>query len=201
MLVTKLKAIADAIRGKTGKADEMTLEQMATEIEGIEAGGGEEVFTVQGSGLMYTAHIKHITGGISANHKAWPCYINATELVSYETDLVGNGYCFTSNVFQGCTKLESVIFSRLGSIVAPIDKYSYCTNLKTVQYGSVGYPMTALSDGRMLRGTSHALELTIYVDAETVADIPTAITGFAPWGNANAVIIYRNSTTGEVITE
>ena len=40
-LTDKLTAIADAIRGKTGKADEMTLEQMAAEIAGIQAGGGD----------------------------------------------------------------------------------------------------------------------------------------------------------------
>ena len=39
-LTDKLTAIADAIRGKTGKTEEMTLAQMATEIEGIETGGG-----------------------------------------------------------------------------------------------------------------------------------------------------------------
>ena len=39
-LIDKLTAIADAIRGKTGKEDSLTLEQMVTEIEGIEAGGG-----------------------------------------------------------------------------------------------------------------------------------------------------------------
>lgn len=38
-LIDKLTAIADAIRGKTGKEDSLTLEQMVTEIEGIEAGG------------------------------------------------------------------------------------------------------------------------------------------------------------------
>lgn len=32
--------IADAIRGKTGKADALTLEQMVAEIGGIEVGGG-----------------------------------------------------------------------------------------------------------------------------------------------------------------
>jgi hypothetical protein len=35
-LTDKLVAIANAVRGKTGKADPLTLEQMATEIEGIE---------------------------------------------------------------------------------------------------------------------------------------------------------------------
>lgn len=38
-LTNKLKAIADAIRGKTGKTEEMTLEQMATEISELETGG------------------------------------------------------------------------------------------------------------------------------------------------------------------
>lgn len=39
-LTDKLTNIADAIRGKTGKTEEMTLDQMATEIAGIETGGG-----------------------------------------------------------------------------------------------------------------------------------------------------------------
>ena len=43
-LIDKLTAIANAIRGKTGKEDSLTLEQMVTEIEGIEAGGGKPVF-------------------------------------------------------------------------------------------------------------------------------------------------------------
>ena len=34
----RLTSIANAIRGKTGKEDSLTLEQMVTEIEGIEAG-------------------------------------------------------------------------------------------------------------------------------------------------------------------
>lgn len=39
-LTDKLVAIADAIRGKTGGAEPLTLDQMATEIAGIQAGGG-----------------------------------------------------------------------------------------------------------------------------------------------------------------
>jgi hypothetical protein len=39
-LTDKLTAIADAIRGKTGKTEAMTLEGMATEIAGMETGGG-----------------------------------------------------------------------------------------------------------------------------------------------------------------
>lgn len=43
-LIEKLTAIAEAIRGKTGKEASLTLEQMVTEIEGIEAGGGKPIF-------------------------------------------------------------------------------------------------------------------------------------------------------------
>lgn len=39
----ELIAVADAIRGKTGKTTSLTLEQMVTEIEGIEAGGGGSI--------------------------------------------------------------------------------------------------------------------------------------------------------------
>ena len=39
-LTDKLTNIADAIRGKTGGTDAMTLDQMAEAIAGIEAGGG-----------------------------------------------------------------------------------------------------------------------------------------------------------------
>ncbi|MBR4309075.1 MAG: hypothetical protein IKT58_05725, partial [Oscillospiraceae bacterium] len=35
----KLRTVGDSIRRKTGKEDKLTLEQMATEIEGIEVGG------------------------------------------------------------------------------------------------------------------------------------------------------------------
>lgn len=39
-LTDKLTAIADAIRGKTGGTEGMTLDAMVSAIEGIEAGGG-----------------------------------------------------------------------------------------------------------------------------------------------------------------
>lgn len=44
-LTEKLKAIADAIRGKTGKTDGLTLDQMVAEIVGIETNGGSDNFS------------------------------------------------------------------------------------------------------------------------------------------------------------
>ena len=45
-LTDKLKAIANAIRGKTGETAEMTLDEMATAIEGISAGAETKMATV-----------------------------------------------------------------------------------------------------------------------------------------------------------
>ena len=47
-LTDKLTAVADAVREKTGKADEMTLDQMAVEIAGISggSGGGDTIETI-----------------------------------------------------------------------------------------------------------------------------------------------------------
>lgn len=50
-LVDMLTAIADAIRGKTGKTEGMTLEQMAVEIEGIKT-GGNDMFTTSATGCI-----------------------------------------------------------------------------------------------------------------------------------------------------
>lgn len=57
-LTDKLTAIADAIRGKTGGTEGMTLDTMVSAIKGIESGGGGsnvQVFT----GELTTADIPH----------------------------------------------------------------------------------------------------------------------------------------------
>ena len=61
-LTEKLGNIADAIRGKTGKTDAMTLDQMVTEIEGISSGGGGAI-SGDGwtSGVPYELTIKENT--------------------------------------------------------------------------------------------------------------------------------------------
>lgn len=51
-LTDKLKSIADAIRGKTGKTEELTLDQMATEITGISAGIDTSDATVSNEDIM-----------------------------------------------------------------------------------------------------------------------------------------------------
>lgn len=51
-LTNKLTAIADAIRGKTGSTNKLTLDEMPTAISNISSGGGdipEEAFNITGN--------------------------------------------------------------------------------------------------------------------------------------------------------
>lgn len=85
-LIDKLTAIADAIRGKTGKTEEMTLDQMVTEIDGIQVGGGDdelvtEILTGQLSGTYRNDTITKLAGGVSNQDNLYEAYFpNVTTL-------------------------------------------------------------------------------------------------------------------------
>ena len=72
-----------------------------------------------------------------------------------------------------------------------------CHNLVECVVGSIGYPVTTLYFNAFSGCKQSDLTITVYTNATTLADVTTG----APWGATNATIIYRNSTTGEVITE
>ena len=75
-----------------------------------------------------------------------------------------------------------------------------CERLQTVTLGSVGVAVSSVYHRAFMDCTNPNLIITIYVDAATLADIPAAVSGSSPFGAVNATIIYKNSTTGEVIT-
>lgn len=56
-LINKLEAIGDAIREKTGGTEELTLEQMATAINGLSIGGGTLQTAVITSVVGYTYYL------------------------------------------------------------------------------------------------------------------------------------------------
>ena len=75
-----------------------------------------------------------------------------------------------------------------------------CKKLQTVILGSVGVAVREMGIKAFANCTDPNLTITIYVDAATLADIPAAVSNNSPFGAVNATIIYKNSTTGEVIT-
>ncbi len=78
---------------------------------------------------------------------------------------------------------------------------STLSSLETVEIGSLNNPCLAFARPKMFFTSAPECDIVIYVDAETLAEVPTDISQYAPFGNANATVIYKNSSTGEVITE
>lgn len=123
-LTDKLTAIADAIRDKTGKTAEMTLDQMVTEIEGIQTGGG--------SGGDETALFVEVNNNVITNftatdkmYKLRPyMFYGNTALKSVDLsnltappagDNLDTNHLIGAYCFNGCTSLESFILPKASS--------------------------------------------------------------------------------------
>lgn len=165
-----------------------------------EAMSGDVIFyTPQGSGYKANTDLSVV--------QVLPAMYNAaTELVSLKltnwnptsTSSLGLWSGSLTNFIRGCSKLTTVTLPKAQYLT----KYfcRECTALNAVQLGSIGYPVTSI-DALAFDGCSNEeLSFTIYVDATTMDGIPAAVSGSSPFGAVNATIIYKNSTTGEVIT-
>lgn len=199
-----LTAIANAIRSKTGKTEGLTLEQMPGEIEGIETGGGGKEIFYALSGVPYTRNtVLEETVSIVYPARNRPSltvsqYSGAIEMETFTTNytgLLGSQYCF-----GGCSKLREAYFPKAtGLWLGNTHFFSDNPALEKVSIGSIGCAVTRMDAGSF---RTPPITLELYVAAETIADIPDLIRNYVPgsW-NADAIVIYRNSTTGEVITE
>lgn len=163
---------------------------MANIIMADSKGGDTVYYSAYGSQYMKNMEIP-----ISDNSYTSYKYRNCTEL---ETVRVynPNDLAFSSagtSMFSGCTKLKSAILECYkGTSQWALDANP---QLKTVQIGKIGVPVSALAGKTFNGNTQSNLAITIYVDDAT--PIPLAN---SPWGATNATIIYRSSTTGEVRT-
>lgn len=142
-LTEKLGNIADAIRGKTGKTEEMTLDQMATEIAGIQTvGGGDtldafirdeltevtsDVTTLRDSTFYGLTALKSVDfpnlETMSAN-----CFANCSALVNVDfpnLETMGN-YCFMR------TAVKSIVFPKLTD--GRTDIFNNCSKLEVADF-------------------------------------------------------------------
>lgn len=206
-LTDKLTAIADAIRGKTGKTDSLTLDAMPGEIEGIETGsGGEEVFwaetntTIPSRGIclyMRNMILPNTTEDIMSFSQ---CSELETIEAPYYTGSLVHSYIFN------CKKLKKVKFPRVTKLASAyfIRQQAVTSVIEEIQLGSIGYPFTLLSNNWNYGNDHEGCTITFYVNATTIAEAQTAITNWTQYGGqytSNVTIVFRNSTTGEVITE
>lgn len=125
-LTDRLTAIANAIRGKTGGTEKLTLEQMVTEIEGIETGGGEDLLEAKITGTLTEYENKEIE--ILAPYAFAGCE-------KLETVNLPNVKSLKEYTFYLCKKLKSFSndkITRLG-----IKVLSECSSLESVNTPNV----------------------------------------------------------------
>lgn len=143
-LTDKLTNIADAIRGKTGKTEELTLDQMATEIAGIQAGGGasgESPFD-HAVGLAYAFYGATLPNGTELNVSFGDKAIMRT---SYPNTNVLN------NTFYCCEGVKSVKISSKLAFLKPFSMsygFSTCSSLETIDLTGMPQPMVLSSIDR-----------------------------------------------------
>ena len=179
--------------------------------------------TVSSSALLdaYPALVDSISGGETVYYESRGTMHAKNMIVPTEN---------AQNAYDYCDYLETISFPN----ATTIGSIGHCLNLKEISapkkttyndsyfvrqqggtynklekitIGSIGYPVTSIANVRWRYG-SHAMELVVecYVDANSIADVPTAVSTningdntYAPSGSV-VTIVYRNSTTGEVLT-
>ena len=117
-LTSKLTAIADAIRAKTGETGKMTLEQMPGKIGGISGGGG---------------------GGFDTSRMTG-CFFASSEAVSIDlTGLDTSNFLGTDDMFNYCQNVKSLDLSSLdfGKVVSATRMFIGCSSLETIAIGSL----------------------------------------------------------------
>lgn len=189
-----LREVAAAIAQKSGIPAPVWPEGFAEAVAGIEA--PVPVYYTPG-GKCYLEHMTVAPmQGASATNELIRLFSGCTNL---KTVVTRGGVYTGSNgsMFENCTSLTHAScenFAAYGHYV-----FRNCHALQAAQLGSLGVPVTSMTIYTFYGCAQADLEITLYVDAQTLAEIPSGVTGAAPWGAANATIIYRNSTTGEVL--
>ena len=195
---TDLAALAEAIRTKTGNAGTLTVPQMKTAVDSIEAGGGNDgraaaFASDTGIGSITAEDLKgatkiasyafynrwSLTGSVTIPDTVKNIYSSAFQISQFFTSLdLGNGVeTIGQYAFGTCKGLTSVI------IPASVSKIENSAFYNSTGLNSVTFKGTPSSIGSSVFGACGAL-VDIYVPwAEgAVAN--------APWGATNATIHY-----------
>lgn len=188
-------SIESAVDGLIADANEATGESdtnLTDAVGSLIAGQHEQVY-YNAYNVGYTRHTvaTGTTVALLNGQFKGAQYMESIEMPNF----VQSGAGGIGGLFLGCTNLKRVFLPKVTGLKRTM--FENCTALEQVQIGSIGYPVTDTSSFPAF-SDNHA-EIIMYVDAATLADIPEDVIGNAPWGATHATIIYRNSTTGEVI--
>ena len=141
---SKMTAIADAIRGKTGGTNPLTLDQMATAIAEIQTGGGgDEMYIALSNDTLSDYSLPSGVNSVRAYLFAGSKNLKTANLSAL--DVSGGGMIGTYAFYQ-CEKLESVVFpsGQTGIQWMGSRAFSGCKSLKEV-YISVSCTFSTLA--------------------------------------------------------
>ena len=157
-LTDKLTAIGEAIRGKTGKTEKLTLEQMPHEIASIVSGGGggedlsvviKAIVDARGSAqyLIYCAHGNDVVSNeLIQKAIVYKTFENATDMQRAFQNCQGivnfpstnTKKCTTFyDTFRFCSKLETVGELDIGSATNVTRIFGECSALKDVDIRNI----------------------------------------------------------------
>lgn len=141
-LTSKLTAIADAIRAKTGETGKMTLEQMPAKIGAISGGGGGFDFSqitttismFEGSEAASIDLSGLDVSNVSAMDRMFACCSNIKSLDLSSLN-VQEFMMQANGMFDSCTNLEVLDISSLGNLEACDRFISDCDSLSVIKIG------------------------------------------------------------------
>lgn len=190
----RLDALLSYANETTGENDTSIGDAIQTLCAGY-GGGGVEVYESSYGNFYYEDTVVTAT---PPNSAAALRFSGCEHMKSFSAPNWNQTIQMSSQIITNNPNLESLILPKYRSV----GHYNFESNkkLKTFQLGSIGYPVTSISQLAMRFMTQSDLTITVYVDASSIADAPSGVTNGAPWGATNATIIYRNSTTGEILS-
>lgn len=156
-LTNKLEAIGDAIRGKTGKQDKLTLEQMVTEINSITTG--------EGGGAELPAEAFVITGNCNYRFASngWNWFIN-----NYGDRITTSDISSFSNMFLDSSELTEI----------PLELNAY-TNNSNVSANQMFYGCLNLTKLPKMNNFKPGRTEEIFYNCKRLREIPEDI--FVNW--------------------
>lgn len=154
---TTLTGIADAIREKTGGTDPVAVSDMAAQIEGIQAGGGDIDALIDGSLAEISSNVKTVLGHKFRESKLKTAnFPAATSIGTYafadcsylETVNFPVAKSVGASAFRESSRLETVNFPVATSVGA--NAFQICSRLKTANF-----PMATSIEGQTFRSCSN----------------------------------------------
>ncbi len=194
-LDSDLTSVADAIRAKSGGSGQLAFPSgFVSEIGNIPS-GETGYYSTWGyhylKNTVYPETVTDLRALYYANGYGWQNIESISGLAQTTTGAPGNQ-------FRSLSNLKTVNLPRACHFYATA--FRDCKKLESVELGSIGYPVV-VTRSTTFQNDTQAFTITMYVNASTLAEAQaiTDVGALAPWGATNATIIYKSSTTGEVL--